>query len=506
MASSGSYRGALAESPGPWAVGLLLALLLSVRPLAAAADSSSAPPTPVDPPPSWDFVVEIPDLARGQLAVTWTLRGFGGTRPLRVCADMDEAERYVVQIELQATKQPLPQDGSCWRVHQADPRGVVLRYTYDLRGLAQRHDSPDYAQLLGDTYIFNDEAVLLRPDPMPQADGAAKAPAISVELRLPAGAKVAAPWQRQPGPGWRFTYDGAQYDRGSYVTLGALDELGVLKLPHTTLSLITVPGPHRLSAEALRSWVRAAMQAVQDFYGPLTPPQVLLTLVPVPGVSDATLFGTVMRPAYPSAVIYYGGACDKAETPAEWVDVHELFHIANPLLTRKLAWFTEGFTTYYQDVLRARAGMLTATEAWADLWDGFSRFCQPQGGSSLRDDSEQLRKTHRYPRVYWGGACVAFLADVAIREHSQGKQSLDEVLRELRARSLRAEVSEDEIVAALDRAAGSKVVSSALRERRSIALRSRLQQLGVEPTGPTTVRLRDDAPQSALRKAIFQAR
>jgi hypothetical protein len=482
----------------------LLSLLLRAGP-APGGEPASAPAAS-EPSPSWDFVVELPELGRGQLAVTWTLRGFGGKRPLRVCADMDGGERYVTQIELKETKKPLPRDGECWRVPEAEPRGVVLSYTYDLRGLANQHASPDYAQLVGDTYIFNDEAVLLRPEPMPQRTASTPAPAISVDMRLPAGAKVVAPWQRQPGPGWRFSYDGTQYDSGSYVTVGALEDLGAIQLSHTTLTLVTLPGPRRLSAEALRRWARAAMTAVEGFYGTLTPPQVLLNLVPVPGSREPSLFGTVLRPPHPSAVIYYGGDCEQAETPDEWVAVHELFHIANPILTRKIHWLTEGFTTYYQDVLRARAGMLGETAAWADLWDGFRRFCQPTDGLSIKDESERLRSTHRYPRVYWGGACVAFMADVAIRERSQGKHSLDDLLRELRVASLREPLSEDEIVAALDRAAGGKLVSSLLRERRAIAVRERLQRLGVEMTGPQEVRLRDDSPQSALRKAIFQPR
>ena len=35
------------------------------------------------------------------------------------------------------------------------------------------------------------------------------------------------------------------------------------------------------------------------------------------------------------------------------------------------------------------------------------------------------------------------------------------------------------------------------------ALRSAYKQLGIEPTGPDTVRLRDDAPLAAVRRGIF---
>ena len=352
-------------------------------------------------PPSWDFFIDLPDLARGVAEVTWTLRGFGPERPLRVCGDMNDAERYVGRIERLEWepaaavgegswgagpgpgpqlrggpgRRPLRRDGRCWRVPDADPRGVVLRYTYDLRELAARNGSPDYAQRLGETYIFNDETILLRPDPLPRGGGAPE-PLIRIELRLPPGAQVATPWQRQPGPGQRFFMDAAQYDGGGYVMVGTIEDLGEVRLPHTTVHVVTLPAERRLSGAALRSWVGSALSAVDRFYGTLTPRHVLVNLVPVPGSQEASLFGTVLRPLRPSVVIYFGADCERAENPDEWVAVHELFHIGNPWLSDRMPWFVEGFTTYYQDVLRARmSGGMTAPAAWGDLWDGARRFC-----------------------------------------------------------------------------------------------------------------------------------
>jgi hypothetical protein len=460
---------------------------------------------------SWDFVVTISDLARGLAEVTWTVRGFGPARPLRVCADMDEAERFVrsivrlegsPQANRAPTSKPLPRDGACWRVPGADPRGVVLRYTYDLRDLAAHHGSPDYAQRIGDTYIFNDETLLLRPDPLPRDDGAPE-PRIRIELQLPPGVQVATPWQRLPGPGQHYAQTAAQFDRGSYVTIGTIEDLGELKLPHTTVQIVTLPANRRMSADALRNWVNQAMTAIDGFYGPLTPPRILVNLIPVPGSTHSGLFGSVLRPLYPSAIIYFGGACPGIDKAQEWVVVHELFHTGNPWTRRKIPWFIEGFTTYYQDVLRARTGALTAAAAWGDLWDGFRRHCDPSDGSSLKDESDQLNSNYHYNRVYWGGACLAFFTDVTIRERSQGKQSLDDLMRELRVRSQRAQLDEDEILAALDQAAGGKQVSGWLRGQKPLPLRERLQRLGIEPTGDDTVRLHDDAPLAALRKAMF---
>ncbi|HPH29101.1 MAG TPA: hypothetical protein PLA87_19765 [Pseudomonadota bacterium] len=487
-----------------------------------AVGPGGAPALPAPTPLRWSFRIDVPDLSRGLAEVTWTLTGFDASQPLRVCGDMDGAERFVTRIERLAFApkdsvlatppgaRPLPKDGDCWRVDGVDPAGVVLRYFYDLRELARHHGSPDYGERIGQTWIVNDETILLRPDPLPhqQPDGVPAAsrerePTIDVEFRLPAGAEVAVPWLPLPGPGRRYRMDAAQYDGGTYMLLGALEKLGELQLPHAQVLLYAVPQPRKLSDAALRDWMLAATTQIDRFYGPLMPKRVQVLLVPAAGSTRAGVFGTVVRPLLPSAVIYFGADCERVDLAEEWVAVHELFHIGNPKVWRKIPWLVEGFTTYYQDVLRGRAGMLPAAETWGDLWDGFRRFCQPSGGRSLAEESAQLRYTYRYTRVYWGGACLAFFADVAIRKHSRGKQSLDDVLRALRAQSLTSSLTEEEALTALEAASGGHELGALLREKRALPVEKLLRQLGVEPTGDSTVRLREDAPLSALRRAMF---
>lgn len=228
-------------------------------------------------------------------------------------------------------------------------------------------------------------------------------------------------------------------------------------------------------------------------------------LVPVAGSSDPALFGTVLRQGTPSIVLYFGADCPAPTLASDWTAIHEMFHTGNPLLDKKLPWLVEGFTTYYEDVLRVRAGALTPEQAFGDLYDGFRRFCQPQDGVALAEESQQLRSTHRYNRVYWGGACLAFIADAAIRERSHGQRSLDAVLLELRRLSLDKPLREAEVLKALDDEAGGRLVTRLLHEQRSIDLAAFYRRLGIEPTGPKSVRLVDTAPLSAIRQAIMRA-
>jgi predicted metalloprotease with PDZ domain len=173
----------------------------------------------------------------------------------------------------------------------------------------------------------------------------------------------------------------------------------------------------------------------------------------------------------------------------DWIPTHELFHLGNPDLSRRVPWFTEGVATYYQDVLRGRTHNQDPVAMWGDMYDGFRRYCDPSWWVPLETESGELRRRHHYQRVYWGGACLMFRADVAIREHSHGARSLDDVAQ---------------LISLIDQAAGRPVAREQLSTKQAVPMKELYQRLGIEPTGSDTVRLHDDAPLAWVRKGIFQ--
>lgn len=453
-------------------------------------------------PSGWQYLVELSALTSAQATVT--LR-FTDRAPQKICADMPGAGRFVrdmMQVFPDGKSQPMSGDGDCWRLVDRKTASAQLHYRYDLAAAAEAFGSADYVQRHDEAITFSDEAVLLRPDPLPLPDSpSATAVPIEVEFRLPADLQLTTPWQTGPGPGLRFRLDAWQYDGGSYITFGAVRKLGILPLAHSQVDLF-LAGKSKATDDTLRRWIEQASGSIERLYGEQMPSPIHVVLVPWSGSADLGSFGTVLRPLRPSVVIYFGGDARQFPLHDDWVATHEIFHVGNPLLRHKLPWFVEGFTTYYQDVLRARTGAMTAQETWSDLWDGLNRHCQPSG-TSLQSESENLRKTHRYTRVYWGGACLALLFDVEIRKRSQGQRSLDDVMRELRKQSLRKRLDEDAVIAALGQATAPSLVQRYLKETSSLPLRETLTALGVEPTGPDCVRLRDDAQLAALRRNMF---
>lgn len=477
-------------------------LLLLVALLIVAGSSARPAPPPVR---SWEFVVAMGDPSRGLLDITMTLRGFTG--PVGLCLFMPNTESYVSAVKRLSPGPAITFEDDCWRLKAAQPQGTSLSYRFDLRALAEQQGQVDWAARYSGTYVWNDQAVLLHPSPYPRPDDPRQRPPIDVEFRLPAGIQVVTPWTRidEKNAASRFRFDSDQHDGGSYITMGReIDYLGTISAGQTVSRVHIVTLPHHTPRTELITWLTQALQAVAKFYGDYISRQISIVLIPVSGSSEPGIYGTVVRRGVPSVIIYFGGDCKAPQIKDDWVAVHELFHIGNPVTEDRIGWFGEGFTTYYADILRARVGAMTGEQAFGDMYDGFRRFCQPENRVSLEEESLNMQRTHRYRRVYWGGACLAFVADAVIRTRSGGKRSLDDVMLRLRKQSLREPVDADDVITVLDEETGNKLVSSMLREKKSIPFADWFKQLGIEPTGPEAVRFNDSAPHAAMRKAMLQ--
>lgn len=417
-----------------------------------------------------------PQLAKHQLQVDVTL-----DRPVNsLCVDMPGAQAAISGLEADRDYE------GCF----APPKKPTFRYTVDLAALRRLRNDPDYATELNGAWLFQDAAVLVHPAPL----GANAA--LEVKFALPKTLSVATPWdQRADGT---YLFNGLQHDAGAYIALGKLRSLGRLDFNGFSAQLTLVDAPKKASDDQLRAWVEAALTRIGAYYR--TSPSngtrpIHIVLAGAKGNDEAGVFGSVLRRREPSVMLLFG-ADAKAGFDADWVATHELFHLGNPPTVGRYPWFVEGFTTYATELLLTRAHAQTEKELWKGLAENFRAYCQPAGGVSLKQVSADLKKNHDWMRVYWGGACLAWRTDVAIRLATKNAQSLDDVLRALRNGP---PLDEDGLVAALDKAAGSKVASSHLVATGQLPVESLLKQLGVGES------LTDDAPLSELRHALGEA-
>lgn len=125
-----------------------------------------------------------------------------------------------------------------------------------------------------------------------------------------------------------------------------------------------------------------------------------------------------------------------------WANVlaHEMFHYwngTNFLVGKDVRgnyWFSEGFTEYYANLAMIRAGVITLEEYQSKLAFQFSRyftarFFFPRPHPNFIEAGYDKGKN--WALLYGGGATIAFILDVEIRDITNGKKSLDDLMQHL---------------------------------------------------------------------------
>ncbi|WP_141233342.1 hypothetical protein [Lysobacter antibioticus] len=261
-------------------------------------------------------------------------------------------------------------------------------------------------------------------------------------------------------------------------------------------------------AALLQTWLEECVRAALTAFGhlPLERAQVRIREVPPGRDRSPVPWGQTRRDGDEVAVLLFVRAdAGLDELRADWTAVHELSHLFHPFLGDDGRWLAEGLASYYQNVLRARAGLLGADEAWRRLEAGFARGRRVGPGARMDAIGRDRGSTMR---VYWAGAAYWLDADVILRrDHGS---SLDRVLARYARCCLdgQAELSAQQFVAALDRAGGDGVFArlyrrhAALREFPSQAESYRALGLEVEDG---RLRLSPRADAARLRAAIMRA-
>ncbi|MET0287152.1 MAG: hypothetical protein ABW352_21895, partial [Polyangiales bacterium] len=169
-------------------------------------------------------------------------------------------------------------------------------------------------------------------------------------------------------------------------------------------------------------------------------------------------FGMVARGGSASVLLIVSEDAEPQALLRDWVLPHELSHLLLPYVERDHSWLSEGFATYYQEVLLARAGLPSEQEAIRRLAESLRSVSAQAGETSLVDECARLELTRDYRKVYWGGA--AYWLDLDVKLRAQGLE-LDALLHALRALPSARELwSARQLVAQLDALSGTKLFTS----------------------------------------------
>lgn len=354
---------------------------------------------------------------------------------------------------------PLLRDGDGW-VAAGWQAGECLHYRAALGRLAaaQRHRG---VALPSDTVITDPQQWLLQ---------VADATAADVRVELPDGYAISTPWQPLPQDRGmaRFRIARTPADWLARVAIGRFAETPIA-LDGGTLHVAVLGKPEPAQRARLLAWLRRVAQAALSAYGHLPLPDVQVLVVPVGAQREAVVFGQSTRGQGNALTLFVDPARSAGAFDRGWVAVHELSHLFHPYLGDRGAWLAEGLATYYQNVLRARAGLLTPGQAWAALDDGFTRGRRDlRGDSTLEAASARMGEQHDFQRIYWSGAAYWLAVDVELRRASANRLGIDEALRRFGACCLPSgrRWAPDEFVARLDTLIGRDAFSKTFRDYR----------------------------------------
>lgn len=268
--------------------------------------------------------------------------------------------------------------------------------------------------------------------------------------------------------------------------------------------------PDAARVAQLRRWIGECANAALTSSGrfPLRDALVRIRLVPRRGRDSSPVpWGQTRRDDGVSVLLYVRDDATYQELRDDWTAVHELSHLMHPYLGDDGRWLAEGLASYYQNVSRARAGLLDGDEAWRRIEAGFQRGRKVGAGARMDQIGRNRGNTMR---VYWAGAAFWLDADLALRREQ--RTDLDRVLAQYARCCLNgnAQVEPEEFVAALDRAGGNGVFARLYRRYAAMqdfpSQDQAYRALGLQRADNGELRFSDRADALRLRRAIMAPR
>jgi hypothetical protein len=418
---------------------------------------------PASAAPTWRYVVEVGPGAR-ELTVEASFPPGTDASSLAVSRS---AQRFVRELKI---------------------TGTQARYRFALDEAARALQGA-LAARQGDSMHGAFAAWLLRP-PAPGADVRFR-----VELRTPPGMRYATGMHRTPDG----ALEGAAEDLvDSPGILFNPSQLETITVRGGTLDIAFVPAKRALTPAEIVSFVKTSADTVGAYYGRFPVKHVTVFVL---AHDEKEPFGRAIGEGGPTVLLFLGPGTAPSDLSADWVLVHELTHLGFPSVPRpEAAWLDEGMATYIEPVARVRMGRLAVENLWGNLARGM-----PNGLPAAGDRG--MNRTHTWGRTYWGGAIFCLLADIRIRERTDGKKTLADAFRGVldAGGDIETHWPLSRVITEADRATGVPVFSelhAEMAERPgTVDLDALWKKLGVR-VKDRRVSFDDTAPLSHIRRAI----
>jgi len=333
----------------------------------------------------------------------------------------------------------------------------------------------------------------------------------TVRFELPESVNVSVPWLAVPGKPDMYRLQDSPESSAAFAAFGQFDFVET-SIPGATIRITLMQPEYEIQASHFVEWIRETAKNVVLAYGHFPNPAPNVIVLPVGGErswSDSPVqFGRVVRDSGETIELFVNQFRPIDDFYDDWTATHEFSHLMLPYISTRYRWVSEGFASYYQNVLLARAGQYTEQRAWQKLWEGFERGRRSRPELSVNGAARAGIRAATM-KIYWSGAAIAFLADVELRRRSDGDESLDMVLARLAECCLPSDRtwSGPELFRKLDTMIEKPLFMPLYRQYANTPgfprVRYVLEKLGVEVKNDR-VRLQSDAEWTPIRTSIMQ--
>ncbi len=382
---------------------------------------------------------------------------------------------------------------------RADLRaGECLTYRVDLAAASASN---------GDRALGNPAIWLLEPSSWLWQ--ASPARAATLVLELPHDIAASVPWRPLDASGIRFELPPGGSGSGALTAFGRLARQSIDHAGgRIELAVLAPPGSDL--ARRLTQWQIEASGLLLQAYGRLPLPSTQVLVVPRSGASEPVPWAQSNRSAGVALQFHVDAEAPLDALRADWTAAHEYAHLMHPYLGREGSWLAEGLASYYQNLFRARAGLIGEDDAWRLLHAGFARGASNRSRTPLSQASRSMRAERSFMRIYWTGAAFWLEADVALRRSGVPSASVDAALAHFANCCLpqRRSWAPAQFVAELDRGLGLDILVPLFERYRQRTdfpdIASAGRELGLGQDGSA---LPDAGPAAAtLRRAIMAPR
>ena len=367
-----------------------------------------------------EYAVHVaPSQSQVALEVSVCLSGAARVRRFRT---YDESTAEDLSAPTRSTGLPIDRQGTRLRANHWRA-GECLRYRVDADAIAAKGEM-DVGYRVGDDRLISASAWLWRPDVPPDV-------AAEITFDLPDGWSLSTPWHAldEESPRRHFLVGGTPADWPTLVAIGRFSEESIAAGEgHVQIDFLgNLRGQ---PASKLRRYVTAGLNDVVGDFPKVFAHGLQLIVVPVGKEDEAVPFGMSVRGGGNAIWLRVDPAHAAKDFDRDWTLTHEFVHVIHPDLGPDGRWIAEGIATYYQNVLRARSGRISAEEAWKELDSGFERGRADHPNLAPRAASTRMEQEQCQMRVYWSGTALMLLADVALRTRAKNPTSLDAALDE----------------------------------------------------------------------------